>query len=236
METPRPGVLSWLHIALLRRAKGMFTGIIQHVGTVASARHGAESAVLSVDVGPVAEDAAVGDSICISGACLTATAVSGTVVDFDVSAETLRLTALGQLRQGSRVNVEPSLRIGDKLGGHFVSGHVDGVGTIRKLSELPGEVRLAVDADPRLAAHMILKGSVAVDGVSLTIAALDEGSFECSLIPETMRGTTMQFHRPGAHVNVECDMIGRWVRKLLSAQTGGAYGGLSLDDLREQGW
>ena len=214
----------------------MFTGIVQHVGTVTAMRRAAESAVLVIDAGPMAAEAAVGDSICVSGACLTATAISDMIVDFDVSAETLRLTTLGQLRQGSRVNLEPSLRIGDKLGGHFVSGHVDGVGAIRQLAERPGEVRLAVEVEPRLAGDMILKGSVAVDGISLTIAALDDASFECSLIPETRRATTMQFHRPGARVNVECDMIGRWVRKLLAAQTGGRHGDVSVEDLREQGW
>jgi riboflavin synthase len=214
----------------------MFTGIIQHVGTVAAVRREAQSATLSVDVGPIAADAAVGDSICVRGACLTATGVNGTVVDFDVSTETMRLTTLGDLRQGTPVNLEPSLRIGDRLGGHFVSGHVDGVGTIRKLEERPGEVRLAVDVEPRLTADMILKGSVAVDGISLTIAALDEASFECSLIPETMRATAMQFHAAGARLNIECDMIGRWVRKLLDVQTGSAYGDMSVDDLREQGW
>ena len=154
-----------------------------------------------------------------------------------MSAETLRLTTLGALREGSRVNLEPALQVNDRLGGHFVSGHVDGTGTIRGMERLPGEVRLEVDVPPNLTDMMIMKGSVAVDGVSLTIAALREGAFEVSLIPHTLGATTLQHKRSGERVNIECDMIGRWVRRLLGGESNGdVRRGLSVQDLEEQGF
>lgn len=215
----------------------MFTGIIQQMGTVVAVERRPQSRVLAIDAGPLADGVTVGDSVNVDGACLTATRIEGTQVTFDAGAETLRLTALADLREGDRVNLEPSLRMGDQLGGHFVSGHVDGVGTIRRKNELAGEVRLEVEVEPRLTEMMILKGSVAVDGISLTIAGLSPGEFEVSLIPHTLTATTIQFKRPGQRVNIECDMMGRWVKRLL------AQGGLaaperplSIQELEEQGF
>jgi riboflavin synthase len=213
----------------------MFTGIIQHVGRVAGARGGGQSRVLSIDAGALARDIGVGDSVCIDGVCLTATSRDGARVDFDVSAETLRLTTLGALQPGGEVNLEPALQVGERLGGHFVSGHVDGTGAIRRLSRLPGEVRLEVEAPVPLTDLMILKGSVAVDGISLTIAALRPGAFEVSLIPHTLAATTLQHKGAGDRVNIECDMIGRWVKKLLRGAEPAA-GGLSMGELEDQGF
>ena len=191
----------------------MFTGIIQQVGRVAAIRGGGQSRVLSIEAGALASRVSVGDSVCVDGVCLTAAALDGGRISFDVSAETLRLTTLGDVRTGAPVNLEPALQVGDRLGGHFVSGHADGTGVIRRLEQLPGEVRLEVEAPEPLTDLMILKGSVAVDGISLTIAAL----------------------RAGDRVNIECDMIGRWVRKLLGRQEQ-APGALTISDLEAQGF
>jgi len=212
----------------------MFTGIIQQIGTVRSQRQ-SEGGSLTLDVGPLAPDIAVGDSVCVSGVCLTATRVQPPLATFDVSAETLRLTTLGRLREHDRVNLEPALRVSDRLGGHFVSGHVDGTGAIRRMEALPGEVRLEVEVPSGLADLMIMKGSVAVDGISLTIAALRPTAFEVSVIPHTLRETTLQSKTPGDAVNIECDMIGRWIKRLLG-QTAMDAGGLSIGDLEEQGF
>lgn len=214
----------------------MFTGIIRHVGTVRAVRRSAQSCALSLEAGPVAAEVAVGDSVCVDGVCLTATKVDSSQVEFDVGAETLRLSTLEALREGNVVNLEPSLRVGDPLGGHFVSGHVDGVGTIRRKDELPGEVRLEVEVGPELTDQMIMKGSVAVDGISLTIAALAPGSLEVSLIPHTIAATTMQHKGPGDRVNIECDMVGRWVRRVVGGGATEAAEPLSISDLEEQGF
>ncbi len=214
----------------------MFTGIVQEVGTVTDVRHGAESRVLTVEAPAVAALTEIGDSVCIGGACLTATALDGAAISFDVSAETVRLTTLAELRRGDLVNVEPSLRMGDKIGGHFMSGHVDGVGVIRELRSLPGETRLRVEVDKRLTDDMIMKGSVGVAGISLTIAALEDGAFEVAVIPHTMAVTTLHSRGPGDRVNIECDMIGRWVRRLLG-DAGVATGGpVTLQQLEEGGF
>jgi len=215
----------------------MFTGIVRQVGTVRRVGRAEAASRLTIEMGAMARDVALGDSVCVDGCCLTAVSVEPPLASFDVSAETLRLTTLGALREGARVNLEPALRVNDRLGGHFVSGHVDGTGTIRGVERLPGEVRLEVDVPPNLTDMMIMKGSVAVDGVSLTIAALRQNAFEVSLIPHTLGATTLQHKGSGERVNIECDMIGRWVKRLLGdAGAGGARPGLSMHDLEDQGF
>ena len=214
----------------------MFTGIIQHVGTVSNVRPGQESRRLTIELGPLAEDASLGDSIAVDGACLTVAALHPPYAEMDVSAETLRRTTLGDLQTSSRVNLEPALRVGDRLGGHFVSGHVDGVGTISRLQQLPGEWRLEVAVDRELTGQMVMKGSVAVAGISLTIAALSEESFEVSVIPHTLQETTLSNAGAGDPVNIECDMIGRWVLKQLGGMDATDRPGLSMQDLEEQGF
>jgi riboflavin synthase len=193
----------------------MFTGIVQKVAEVASVQHKGASSVVALEMAGLAADVKAGDSVMADGVCLTATGVRGSVAEFDVSAETLRLTTLGSLRHGSRLNVELAMRPDDRFGGHFVSGHVDGVGTIERITPLPGETRLRVRVPKELSEQMVMKGSVAVDGISLTVAALEAGAFEVSLIPHTLAATTLSEKKPGARVNVECDMIGKWVLRLL---------------------
>jgi len=216
----------------------MFTGLVARIGTVTAVRGGAGSSAIEVYLEELAERVAVGDSVLVDGACLTVTGVEGQKARFDVSAETLRLTTLGSLRPGDPVNVELAMRPTDRFGGHFVSGHVDGVGTVIEHVALPGETRIRVRVPVELASQMVMKGSVAVDGVSLTIAGLQRDSFEASLIPHTLAATTLAGKRAGARVNIECDMIGKWVARFMGGAVadGARSRGLTLESLEEDGF
>jgi riboflavin synthase len=188
----------------------MFTGLVQRTGLVSSLAEGR----LVVDVEPRL-DISEGDSVAVNGVCLTATGDGAAGLGADVMAETLRHTALGQLRDGDRVNLELPLRVGDPLGGHIVQGHVDGVGTIGSVVEEGFARVVRIDAEPGLLRYVIEKGSIAVDGVSLTAAEVDEGSFSVSLIPETLENTTLGALEPGRAVNLEVDVLAKYVEKLL---------------------
>ena len=202
----------------------MFTGIVEERGEVVAIDRHAGAATVTVRGSRVTEDAGEGDSIAVNGVCLTVTAASGATFTADVMAETLRRTALGALAPGSPVNLERPLRLGGRLGGHMVQGHVDGVAAI--VSRCPAEhwdvVRIAIP--PSLARYIVEKGSVAVDGVSLTVFAVGGGRdgeppwFEVSLIPATLSGTTLGRAQPGSGVNLEVDVIGKYVERLLAGQ------------------
>ncbi|HEY2355536.1 MAG TPA: riboflavin synthase [Gaiellaceae bacterium] len=180
----------------------MFTGIVREVGTVASF----DGTRLVVETGT---DAAIGDSVAIAGVCLTVTARENGTLAFDVVGETLDRTTLGNLAPGRRVNVEPSLRAGDPLGGHIVQGHVDGVGSLRERAELTW-----FDAPPEITRYCVEKGSIAVDGTSLTVAATDGEGFAVALIPHTLEATTLGALEPGDSVNLEVDVLAKYVEKL----------------------
>ncbi len=201
----------------------MFTGIVTSVGRVASTQAHAGGCRLGIDVGGLEDGGLVpGESIAVSGVCLTVTGFSGTVFDGDVSGETLRLTTLGRLAAGSAVNLERALRVGDRLGGHLVSGHVDGVGGLRAIDadglsriyrfEVPGPLRR----------YLAVKGSVAVDGVSLTVNTVDAVGFSVNLIPHTLAHTTLGALVPGDPVNIEVDQIARYAERLLAYGRDGA--------------
>ena len=200
----------------------MYTGIVEELGEVVNVEHLADAARLIVRGPRVTADIAHGDSIAVNGVCLTVTGTAAGTFTADVMAETLNRSSLGALEPGSPVNLERSLRVGDRLGGHMVQGHVDGMGTV--LSRVRGEhwdvVRIAVP--PGLARYLVEKGSVAVDGVSLTVSALggtpDEPWFEVSLIPTTLAATTLGQAPPGGKVNLEVDMIGKYVERMLRAE------------------
>ena len=183
----------------------MFTGIVRTVGTVASS----DGARLVVETGT---EAAIGDSVAIAGVCLTVTGRENGTLAFDVVAETLDRTTLGQLAAGSRVNVEPSLRAGDPLGGHIVQGHVDGVGSLRERGELTW-----FDAPPEITRYCVDKGSIAVDGTSLTVAAFDDAGFAVALIPHTLEATTLGSLELGDPVNLEVDVLAKYVERLALA-------------------
>jgi riboflavin synthase len=195
----------------------MFTGIIEYLGTVKQLTHRGGAAEVTIDIGPLMEGVKLGDSIAMNGACLTITSMKGTIGTFDISGETLEKTTLGKLRNSEKVNVERSLRVGDRLGGHFVSGHVDGVGKIEQKILKTEQCTVGVSVREELTQMMVKKGSVAIDGISLTIVDLSPGLFTVALIPLTLGETTIGFKKVGGAVNIETDMFGKWIKKFVSA-------------------
>lgn len=193
----------------------MFTGIVRDQGTIkAISRRGAD-AILEVKTALDLSDVAIGDSLAINGACLTVTGKGNQIFTADVSAETLSRTNLRLLSPGDRVNLEKALRVGDFLGGHLVLGHVDGLGKIRERSEKSGSIMLGCDVPSDLSRFMVDKGSITIDGVSLTINECRGGRFYVNIIAHTARTTTLGLRNIGAMVNLEMDIIGKYVEKLL---------------------
>jgi riboflavin synthase len=201
-------------------AGAMFTGLIESVGQVVRAERRADALRLAVDLGPAAEGVRPGDSINLSGACQTIAAIHDRVAEFDAIAETLARTTLGQWKPGSRVNVERSLRPGDRLGGHFVSGHVDATGRVVENRQGDGGWWLRVEAPRELFPEIVPKGSIAVDGVSLTVVEADAPVLSVALIPTTLRQTTLGDLKSGNRVNLETDLLAKYVRRALAAATG----------------
>lgn len=211
----------------------MFTGIIEHMGTVRAIAPTAAGMRLSIDLGHLATDLRDGESVAVEGVCLTAAARSGSIVSFDVVPETLSRTSLGRLVPGARVNLERSLRVGDRLGGHFVQGHVDATGTVARIELVGGVGELEVATPPGFCDLLIEKGSVAIAGVSLTVVKVWKDRFTVALIPFTLSHTTLGSLRVGDVVNLEADLIGKWVRKLVS---GTKTAEVTMDLLRTQGF
>lgn len=199
----------------------MFTGIIQDIGRIGAIE--ARGGDVRLRIEPDHLDTSslrIGDSVCVQGCCLTAVEILGRAFSADVSVETLRVTTLGELRVGSPVNLEPSLRAGDPLGGHLVSGHVDGVGVVIAVTAVARSHRLAVTAPPALARFVAAKGSVAIDGVSLTVNDVDGAEFAVNIIPHTQAVTTLGALMTGARVNLEVDQMARYAERLLSCLPG----------------
>ena len=190
----------------------MFTGIVREVGTVEAVEDAGADARLRVRAPETAAATAVGDSVSVSGVCLTAVAAAGGSLAFDVVSETQRRTTIGRLGPGDSVNLEPALRAGEPLGGHIVQGHVDGVGRVRRV-DVEG---LEVEAPPGLLRYLVEKGSVAVEGVSLTIAALTADGFTVALVPHTVQATTLGALAEGDEVNLEADVLAKHVERLLA--------------------
>jgi len=195
----------------------VFTGIVREVGTVASVEGGEEGVRLVVEAPQTAAGVAIGDSVSIGGVCLTVVAADDGRLSFDAVPETLRRTSLGRLAAGTGVNLEPALAAGDPMGGHVVQGHVDGVGSVVALEPEGDGARLTVGAPPDLLRYCVEKGSIAVEGVSLTIAALRDDGFELALVPHTLAATTLGGLRPGDPVNLEVDVLAKYVERLLGA-------------------
>ncbi|HZT45432.1 MAG TPA: riboflavin synthase [Gaiellaceae bacterium] len=191
----------------------MFTGLVREIGVVRSIE---SSGRITIAASGIAADAQVGDSISIDGACLTVVAREGEALSFQAVPETLARTCLGGLEAGSRVNLEPALRAGDALGGHYVQGHVDGVGAVRSVADEQQGRLVWFDAPPELLRYVAEKGSIAVQGTSLTIAAVDETGFAVALIPHTLEVTTLGALAPGDPVNLEADVLAKYVEKLVS--------------------
>lgn len=193
----------------------MFTGLIEDVGRVESVDSGAEGARLRIATS-LGSEIAPGDSVAVNGVCLTATAADAGGFDTEAMNQTLDVTSLGALEAGGRVNLELAMRASDRLGGHIVQGHVDGVGEVASIEDDGFARRLRVDLDPELLRYAVPKGSIALDGVSLTIADLGESWASVSLIPETLERTTLGEVEPGRKINVECDVIAKHVERLMA--------------------
>jgi riboflavin synthase len=225
----------------------MFTGLIQNVCSVKGLSRVGSTATLTVDLGSLADqtkiglprlasiDAKAGDSVAINGACLTVAKQAGPLVTFDLSGETLAKTTLGKLTPGSKVNVELAMRADDRFGGHFVLGHIDGIATIRQIEKQDDFATFTFAAPKDLLALMIPKGSVAVDGISLTIAELKPDSFTAAVIPQTLLKTNLGFAKITAQVNLETDIITRTVVRQLESM-GLAKGKLTVDKLQQLGF
>jgi riboflavin synthase len=182
---------------------------------VKSVRSGGDSTVLAVGMGELAAECRTGDSIAVSGVCLTVTGIEGAVVSFDVSAETLAKSTLSGLRPASHVNIERAMKANDRFGGHFVQGHVDGTATVATIDKHGEYADITFTADAELLDNMVVKGSVAVDGVSLTVANIDQNVFTIAIIPETLKRTTLGGVRTGDRVNIETDIIVKTIKRQL---------------------
>jgi riboflavin synthase len=196
----------------------MFTGIVKGIGMVTSVSKSKTGAdlIMRVRLGKFRQGLKKGDSVCINGACLTATKVSRAEAEFEMVSETIRRTNLGQTKPGEMVNIERSLRVGDRLEGHFVLGHVDGTGVIEDIQKMSSETTIWVKLDKWLTQSLVPKGSIAVDGVSLTLVGVEGDRVSISLIPHTLKVTTLGMKRRGDRVNIETDILGKYVINNLS--------------------
>lgn len=207
----------------------MFTGIIQAVGTIAAQEPRGGDLRITVHTGklPLA-DVTTGDSIAVSGVCLTAIDITDTGFSADVSGETLSCTVIGDLEVNAAVNLEKALTLGTPLGGHLVSGHVDGIGVVKSRTADSRSVRFAIEAPAELAHYIATKGSICIDGVSLTVNGVDGAVFELNIVPHTLAETTLDDYRPGRKVNLEVDLVARYLERLLlgdrAAQPGTSTG------------
>ena len=194
----------------------MFTGIVEEIGIVTRIKKGQNSSVLSIQGSRIFEDLHMGDSVAVNGVCLTVSRLDKQSFDADTTSETLVRTSLGALRPGSNVNLERAMLSNGRFGGHIVTGHVDGTGTITQIRRDDRTVWVTVSAGPEILKYIIEKGSIAVDGISLTVALVNSDSFSVAIIPHTEKSTTLLSKTQGESVNLECDMIGKYVERFIT--------------------
>ena len=197
----------------------MFTGIIEGLGTLTGIRPSGQGKRLTIEADFSLDQTKIGDSISVSGACLTAVKIDGKRFEVDVSPETLQITTFGQAKVGERLNIERALRLSDRIDGHLVSGHIDGMGIVKNRESLSNATIVTIGVDESLTQYMIAKGSVAMDGISLTINTCEADNFSVSIIPHTAKLTTIGFKNKGDRVNIETDMIGKYVERFLGGKT-----------------
>ncbi|EGD48454.1 riboflavin synthase, alpha subunit [Ruminiclostridium papyrosolvens DSM 2782] len=217
----------------------MFTGIVEEMGSVKNIVYGSSSIKLSIECTTVIEGTVKGDSIAVNGICLTVTELGGNWFTADVMPETMRKTGLEKLKPGKKVNLERALRLADRLGGHIVSGHIDGTGIITELKKEDNAVLITITAPEQIMKYIVQKGSVSLDGTSLTIAELTSSTFTVSLIPLTRGFTILGSKSIGDRVNIECDIIGKYVEKMLKGEpleSEPSRSNLSAEFLREHGF
>ena len=194
----------------------MFTGIVEATGRILSKEPGQGDTVrLTLEVGALAQKVAIGDSVAVNGCCLTVVAISGRRLSFDLLGETVRCTSIGDALMGALVNLELSMAIGARLGGHFVAGHVDGTGIIRSIAMEKDDVVLRIEPPKELCKYIVHKGSITIDGISLTVAGDDGDTFHVCLIPHTLEVTNLREKKAGDRVNLESDILARYVEKLM---------------------
>ena len=209
----------------------MFTGIIEETGHVEQIIHGSLSCRIRISADRIFSDLSLGDSVAVNGVCLTAAEISSNTFTADVMAETMRRTGLSRLVPGSRVNLERAMPANGRFGGHIVSGHIDGTGTVLSMKREDNAVWIRIAADDPIMRYIIKKGSVALDGISLTVAETAADSFAVSVIPHTAANTTLLEKKIGESVNIECDIIGKYVEKMLKPTTG-----ITEEFLKENGF
>jgi len=211
----------------------VFTGIIAHLGHILSVRTVGSGREFSIDAGPLTKHIKIGDSICTSGVCLTATQVNDHGYTAHAVSETLSRTTLGKLKNGGRVNLELALALGDRLGGHMVSGHIDGVGSIQSIKLLADQSReITVQVPPEVFKYCIPKGSLTLNGISLTLARVQEGKVTLAIIPHTWEVTNLSEARSGDEVNLEADLVGKYIHSMVQPH----LGGLTHEKLRNWGY
>lgn len=221
----------------------MFTGIVEEMGSIRSVAKGSKSAVLTIAADKVLTGSKVGDSIAVNGVCLTVTSMTAGQFTADVMAETLRRSSLGSLSRGSRVNLERAMAADGRFGGHIVSGHIDGTGTLLSLKPEDNAVWVEIQTPENILKYIVEKGSITIDGISLTVAKVAEESFSVSVIPHTGAETTLLHKKAGDIVNLENDMIGKYVERLLFFEANAKaqkveekQSGITMDFLAEHGF
>lgn len=212
----------------------MFTGLIEDTGRITAIDRRGEAAVLTLTTALPVSEIVIGDSVAVNGACLSVTAKTGTTLTFDVSPETIASTTIRWLRSGSSVNLERALRLGERMGGHIVTGHIDCIGRLSRTSETSGNRVLEFTLPAENARYLITKGSVAINGISLTVNSVTANGFSVSIIPLTQVATTLSGLKAGDEVNIETDIIGKYVERLTAPWKQG--GGLSIETLAKNGF
>ncbi|WP_053954819.1 riboflavin synthase [Inediibacterium massiliense] len=214
----------------------MFTGLVEEIGTILSITKGEKSAKITIQAKKILENICLGDSIATNGVCLTVTDFNQNSFCVDVMAETMRRSNLKDLIKNSPVNLERALKLGDRLGGHIVSGHIDGVGIITDLEKEDNAIWVSIKAHEEILKYIVLKGSITIDGISLTVAYVDNHLFKVSIIPHTKHMTTLLDKKIGDSVNLECDMIGKYIEKFLLQRESSPKKDINMNFLSEHGF
>lgn len=212
----------------------MFTGIIERVSELKAFSNTQPGRRFTIDLGHLASDASLGDSVAVNGVCLTIATLNGTIAEFDVMAETLKASTLGEMKVSDKLNLERAMAANGRFGGHFVQGHVDGTGRISKIVREAGQILIYIEAPEELAREIIRKGSIAIDGISLTVADIVKNVFYVSLIPTTLKDTNLEYRKSGDKVNLEADIVAKMINARLDRVTG--VTGLDENKLRSMGY
>lgn len=215
----------------------MFTGIIEEIGVLQNMKRGTNEYQLTLSAKKVLQDVKLGDSIAVNGVCLTVTSFTSEQFTVDVMPETVKATSLQSLERGSSVNLERAMAANGRFGGHFVQGHVDGVGTIKSKNQVSNAVYFWIETSAEMMRYIVPKGSVAIDGISLTVVEVKDNQFSISIIPHTITETILQFKQHGDGVNIECDMLAKYMERLLEKRVAHtSNNGVTLEKLAENGY